>query len=262
MTARGTRCRLRGMRNWQPTVRPHWTEIVLAATLIVVGAVVGAAQVWIYIRQAQIMSTQAQIAKAQLAEMQLEGRAWVSIEPAIGNVVWDKDGVTINLKYAIKNTGNGPAMHVEMQDSLAPWIAPDLPFTVLKKMTTAKKLTKVFGGVPLFPKDTLELFSIKKFSREDITKNFQYLSTFRHDASEKPSLRPEDFNFVALTLLYFVDYTFGAGDAHHQHSCMSNIDRVDPRKQIDLGVSLPLDVDLSPPNVRLTSVVVFGCEAD
>jgi hypothetical protein len=43
---------------------------------------------------------------------------------------------------------------------------------------------------------------------------------------------------------------------------MSNIDRVDPHKQIDFGVSLPLDVDLSPPNVRLTDVVLFGCEAD
>ena len=45
-------------RNWQATVRPHWTQIVLAAGLVVVRA----AQVLIYIRQAEIMGAQASIA--------------------------------------------------------------------------------------------------------------------------------------------------------------------------------------------------------
>jgi hypothetical protein len=50
----------------------------------------------------EITSTQAEISRGQLAEMQLEGRAWVSIEPSIGNVTWDKDGVNINLKFTLK----------------------------------------------------------------------------------------------------------------------------------------------------------------
>jgi hypothetical protein len=237
------------MRNWQGTVRPHWIEIVLAAALVLVGA----AQVYIYIRQteimgtqaeiakrqldiytrqAEIMSTQAKIAKRQLTEMQTEARAWVSIEPAIGNITWDKDGITIYLKYYIKNTGNSPAMHVETQDNVVPWVAPEGPLAALKRMTAEQRRVtfKSVVGVPLFPKDTRELLAIRKFSREDITKNFEYLSTFRHDPSEKPTLRAEDFKSVELTLLYFVDYTFGAGDAHHQHSCMSNIVRVDPKQ--------------------------------
>jgi hypothetical protein len=246
------------MRHWQAKVRPHWIDIVLAAALVVVGV----GQVCLYVRQAGIMNTQAQISERQLAEMQLEGRAWVSVEPAIGNVVWDKDGVTINLKFTIKNTGNVPAMHVEMRDNVVPSIAPESPFSVLKRMTNAERQVPKgnSAGVPLFPKDTLQLVGRVNFSRVDITKNVQYLSTFRHNASDKPTFRPEDFK-VALTLLYFVDYTFAAGDAHHQHSCMSSIVRVDPNKQIDFGVALPLDVNLSPPNVRLSSLP-FGCEAD
>jgi len=45
-------------------------------------------------------------------------------------VIWDKNGVTINFKFSIKNTGNGPAMHVEMQDTVIPWIAPENPFAL------------------------------------------------------------------------------------------------------------------------------------
>jgi flavin-binding protein dodecin len=55
-----------------------------SATLIVVGAVIGAAQFCIYIRQAEIMSTQAQIAKAQLAEMQLEGELGSRLNRLLG----------------------------------------------------------------------------------------------------------------------------------------------------------------------------------
>ena len=83
------------MRNWQAKVRPHWIEIALAAAVVVVAAVIGTAQIYIYKQQANIMATQAQIAQKQadimktqadiaqrqLAEIQSEGRAWVSIEP-------------------------------------------------------------------------------------------------------------------------------------------------------------------------------------
>jgi hypothetical protein len=65
------------------TFLQRWRQTSLYNKLSVVGTValvvVGIAQVVIYLRQASIMSTQAQIANGQLAETQLEGRAWVSI---------------------------------------------------------------------------------------------------------------------------------------------------------------------------------------
>jgi hypothetical protein len=55
------------------------------------------------------MKTQADIMRGQLDQMRSEGRAWVSIEPFLGNVTWNKDGVSINLKFTMKNTGKLPA---------------------------------------------------------------------------------------------------------------------------------------------------------
>jgi hypothetical protein len=244
-------------RHWQAPVRPHWIEIVLAGALIVVGA----AQVYIYIRQAGIMTSQAEIANGQLTEAKLARRAWVSIEPAVGNVVWDKDGVSIDLKFTIENTGNSPAMHVTVDSKIVPWIAPELPSVVLKRMTAEHRQRKWFIGSPVFPHGRTEIYSTQKFSREEMAENVRYLTTFKHDATDPP-LSPDLFSkSIALAVVYLVDYTFETGDVHHQHSCMDQIVRVDPRKLIDRGVALDVDVDLYPPNVRLTAAA-FQCDAD
>jgi hypothetical protein len=258
-------------------------EIVLAAAVVVVAAVVGTVQVYIYIRQAEIMSTQAEIAKSQvpiykrqadimstqaeiargqLAEMQRQGRAWVSIEPFLGNVTWDKDGVNINMKLTVKNTGKIPALYVVRDARLVPTIAQEDPYTILRKMTTEKRQGPIdVLGVPLFPNDTLDWFAVFKFSREAITKNFEYMSTFRPvgHPSDEPTLRPEDFRHIGLSLVYFVDYTFGGDNTHHQHSCMCNIHRTLPNTAA--GFALPLDEDLSTSSLRLDSYPI-NCQAD
>lgn len=99
------------MRHWQAKVRPHWIEIVLAAALVVVGV----GQVYLYIRQAGIMNTQAQIAEGQLAVMKLEGRAWVSIDapPSFGApLAYDVNGALITLLLTFNNYGHSPAQNV------------------------------------------------------------------------------------------------------------------------------------------------------
>jgi hypothetical protein len=203
-------------------------------------------------------------ASQQFSEMQRADRAWVSIEPAIGDVTWSADGLTIGLKYTLKNTGNSPAMHVSTQDAIVPWITPpdEGAFAILKKMTSGqRRLDKGPLGVPLFPHETLEVYSVVKYSRAAMERSFRYLRTFKHNPTD-PDIPTDEVNKdIALMLVYFVDYLFDTGNAHHQHSCMARIDRVDPRKSVDLGVALPLGENLSPPNVRLTAVS-FGCEAD
>jgi len=107
------------MRNWQAKVRPHWIEIDLGAAIVVVAAIVGTAQVLIYIRQAAIMRTQAEIAKGQLAVQQSEGRAWVSISapesPPIFSAPLTYDvnnGAQIQLLLTLNNYGHTPAQNV------------------------------------------------------------------------------------------------------------------------------------------------------
>jgi len=265
------------MRNWLAKVRPYWThwiEIVLAAAVVVVAAAVGTAQIFIYKQQAKIMgsqaeiaqkqadimNTQADIAQRQLAEMQSEGRAWVSIEPFLGNVTWDKEGVNINIKMTVKNTGKIPALYVVRDAKLLPTIASESPYTVLQKMITQQRQGPIdITGVPVFPNDTLDWFAVFKYSRDDVKKNFEYRSTFRNSKGETSSLKPEDHEYISLTLVYFVDYTFGGDFAHHQHSCMCNIVEVFPN--VAARFALPLGVDLSPPNVQLDSFP-FNCQAD
>jgi len=63
-------------RHRQAAVRPHWVEIVLAIALIMVGA----AQVCIYLRQAGIMQTQANIAADSIKQNAVVNRAFVNFD--------------------------------------------------------------------------------------------------------------------------------------------------------------------------------------
>jgi hypothetical protein len=105
------------MRNWRATVRPHWSEIVLAAAFGVVAAVVGGAQVLIYIRQADIMRNQAEIAKSELSTSRLRDRAFVYFTN-IGHVPHPPDApVNWAMTIDITNTGNTAARHVSVRFS-------------------------------------------------------------------------------------------------------------------------------------------------
>jgi type II secretory pathway pseudopilin PulG len=124
------------MRNWRPTVRPHWIEIVLAIAVVVVAAAVGTAQVYIYIRQANIMQTQATIADRQLTEMKEDRRAWVSPFALIPTIAAN---VPVTLGISVENSGQSPATSVVHKFNgqtidvpsgvrvSATWIAPQLP---------------------------------------------------------------------------------------------------------------------------------------
>jgi hypothetical protein len=222
------------MRNWQAKVRPHWThwiEIFLALAVVVAATVVGTAQIHIYQQQAQIMgtqagiaqkqadimNTQAGIAQRQLTEMQSEGRAWVSIEPSIGGVSWDADGLHIDFKFVTKNTGKLPALYVMMDAKLETYFVQDNenPITELRKMRNEKRQHSM-PGYPLFPNETNEWPLTLTFAHTDIDKYLQLMSTVGLPGHpEAPPPPPEEF--IPITVVYLVDYIFVGDVAHHQH---------------------------------------------
>jgi hypothetical protein len=92
-------------RHWKATVRPHPIEIVLAALLIVVGLVVGSAQVLIYLRQASIMDTQAEIAKGQF-----------NLSRTIERAILLVDGIDLSNSRAEPDTLNGLNFVITLQN--------------------------------------------------------------------------------------------------------------------------------------------------
>jgi hypothetical protein len=210
----------------------------------------------------EITNAQAEISRQQLAEMEREGRAWVSIEPFLGHVTWDEGGVNVNITLTIKNTGKIPALYATRSARILSMIAQEHPYTILKRLTTEVRNSPInVTGVPLFPGDKLDWFAVFKYSRDDIRKDATYLSTIGPPGhpEDKPNRRSEDLHAIGLTLIYFVDYTFGNDYAHHQHSCLADIVKTRPGSAG--AFLLPLDQDLAPPDVRLDSHPI-NCAAD
>jgi hypothetical protein len=266
------------MRNWQAKIRPHWThwiEIVLAAAVVVVAAAVGTVQIFIYRQQAKIMGTQAEIAQRQadimntqagvaqrqLAEMQSEGRAWVSIEPFIGGAMWDADGLHIDFNFVTKNTGKLPALYVIMDARLETYFAQGKnPITELQKMMSENKKSTLGTGYPLFPNETREWQLTLTFTRADIDKYLQFMSTMRPVGHpEAPPPPPREHEYIPLTVVYLVDYIFGGDAAHHQHWCMGEITARQPDETY--GHGLRLNENVPALHVLLTANP-FNCGAD
>jgi hypothetical protein len=122
------------MRNWQAKIRPHWThwlQIVLAVAVVVVAAVVSAAQISIYKQQAKIMgiqaeiaqkqadimNTQTDIAQRQLAQMQSEGRAWIGPSRTSSTALEKDKPLKIAVEY--RNSGRLPASFIFSNQSIA-----------------------------------------------------------------------------------------------------------------------------------------------
>ena len=85
------------------------------------------------------------------------------MEPFIGGVTWDDDGVSINLKFVFKNSGKIPAMRVDWDTDIVPTIsAEEPPATILKKKSAEKRQGPAMGilGAPLFPNETKEWFTV------------------------------------------------------------------------------------------------------
>ena len=260
------------MRNWQAKIRPHWThwiEIVLAAAVVVVAVAVGTVQISIYNQQAKIMATQAEIAQKQadimntqsdiaqrqLAEIQSEGRAWVSIEPFVGGATWDADGLHIEFKFVVKNTGKLPALYVMVNAKIETYFAHEKnPISVLQNMRSERKRATFGLGYPLFPNETKNWQTTLIFARADIDKYLQFMSTMRPAGHpEAPPPPPEEF--LSLTVIYLVDYIFVGDTAHHQHWCMDEIN------SLEYGAGLRLNVNVPAPHVLLT-IDPVNCGAD
>jgi hypothetical protein len=52
----------------------------MIVALGILGAAVGGGQIYVYVRQAAIKGAQTQITERQLAEVRLEGRAWITAD--------------------------------------------------------------------------------------------------------------------------------------------------------------------------------------
>jgi hypothetical protein len=104
-------------RKWQAALRPHWIEIVLAVGLLVVGA----GQIYVYIRQASIMETQTHISLRQTEDSEASQRAFISlrsieVQSDQGKVTLP-DGRTLNLWLVQpfrENTGNTPSRNLKI----------------------------------------------------------------------------------------------------------------------------------------------------
>jgi hypothetical protein len=148
-------------------------------------------------------------------------------------------------------------MHANIHDEIVPVLEPPGPLAALKKMTVPFE----YYGLPLFPQKPREVYSIKTFSREQTTKLFQYLRTFKHSASDPDQPLSAVNKIIALTIVYRLDYTSGTDWGDYHQSCMGDIVQLDPKKLIDLGLDIPVDVNLVAPYVGIR-VANFGCSAD
>jgi hypothetical protein len=151
------------------TLHQRWKQTTLPNTLSALGTValvaVGVAQVVIYCRQTKIMSTQAQIANSQLAEMQLEGRAqrpWIPVPSVWASepLTFDANGdASITFGRSIKNIGHSPTANVSEQFH-AEVLTKDTVFDAVtaeaQACTDARKnaATDQFRGKFLFPNDS------------------------------------------------------------------------------------------------------------
>jgi hypothetical protein len=111
-------------RHWQASVRPHWTEIVLACALLAVGM----AQVLIYLRQASIMQTQADIAAKQNEIAIAADRAVVNFH-AIGQAVFPG---YYDYTFKIGNDGSVTTANLSIaMDCVRSDVVKDEPFDLL-----------------------------------------------------------------------------------------------------------------------------------
>jgi hypothetical protein len=97
-------------RNWQARIRPHSTEIILAAALVGVGA----AQVVIIVRQATIMEGQATIASIANKQNAMINRAFVYLDKMdyafYDTAAAGERDLVVTVEWG--NSGNTPTAHL------------------------------------------------------------------------------------------------------------------------------------------------------
>lgn len=88
-------------RNWHAGLRPHWIEIILALGLLVIGA----GQIYVYLRQVAIMEVQANLSDSANQTNIATQRAFVVVN---GLEIKRGDDDVWNITPIIKNSGNTP----------------------------------------------------------------------------------------------------------------------------------------------------------
>jgi hypothetical protein len=234
------------MRKWQATVRPHWTEIALAAAIVIVAAVVGAAQVKIYIRQAKIMSTQAQIAKGQLAEMEIARRPWVTADVSLeGPLAIVNNIVAIPTLVVLRNVGQTPAIQTSFQGDA--YAAPgqsniaesrricDEADNVVRRGTTTNY--SVFPG----DKQTLPTHTVVEISPDRIS------ALWSKTPGAKPAIDP-----LIITCVAYTEY--GRSQIHHTPMGFIILRKMARIRTIDMPIPLSdlilqrFPLDTAPPD--------------
>jgi hypothetical protein len=132
-------------RYWQASIRPHFTEVLLAVALVAVGT----AQVIIYLRQATIMETQAKISQRQLEETKIARRPWVTLDGDIGitqPLTFDDTGAHVSVTGIIKNGGGSIAKNVKLVNSAL--IAQPVIMPVNARVSMEQLQRSLFRGMP------------------------------------------------------------------------------------------------------------------
>jgi hypothetical protein len=186
----------------------------------------------------------------QLDEMRLERRPWVAVNFVVGGISWDQSGVSIPIRYELKNTGRGPAMHVFLQDALLMFVsAPDPdddPDVWIKKESAEERKRPLSEGYPLLPLETVTIAHTLNFSNERII--------------AFTNLTKGKLNLITLSISYVVDYSFDIGQDHHQTSCVEYLYKIDEHRPLGPGLAVTIGENLS--NTRLRAEALFPCDAD
>jgi hypothetical protein len=99
-----------------------WVEIFLTVALVIVGI----GQLCVYLRQASIMDTQANISKSQLAFQESVSRAWlkakITLDLPIRFTEWAGDKfIDVSLKFELMNTCTVPAINTKILTQIVPF---------------------------------------------------------------------------------------------------------------------------------------------
>jgi hypothetical protein len=202
----------------------------------------------------------------QLDEMRVERRPWIEVDAYIGGVTWSEQGVHIVLRYEMKNTGHSPALHVLPRDEIVPFLSVDpkmAPIARLKQITAEQQKRQDNLGYPLLPGQTISSQGVLIFSKEQIDKYQSDMTRadFRSPTTHEAAPPASEDKFLALSIIYVVDYTSDTDADHHQTYCWLNIYYIDPRDPLGPGRALPIGKDLPASSLRLESMPEY-CNAD
>jgi hypothetical protein len=205
--------------------------------------------------------------RGQLDEMRADRRPWISVNPSIGNITWDKDGFHVAVRTNIENTGKSPAFGVLLLQELFPSMGtPEIngPWVRVRQISAEQRHRSKNSaiGFPVFPGKIEVSIGPETYSRDKIAALNAYIKTFRSSGNEKPSEPPiERLSFLPIDLIYVASYFFDVGEEVHETYCFASIDEIDETNPLGILLSPPVDVNLPASRLRLVTQPI-GCNAD